>query len=92
MAKYDKLSATIALVRAHPGKYEKNFVAVITYLSQYINKQGPTPNVKVASITQSDLPRGRRPVEPMAFSKERESSRSTPGKNMNNDDTETSNL
>ena len=49
----DKLPVVIVIVRVHPNKYENNFDAVVTYLSQYIDKRGPTPSVKVASITQT---------------------------------------
>ena len=49
----DKLFIPVATVKAHPDKYEKDFDAVITLLTQYINKKAPTLSVKVASVTQT---------------------------------------
>ena len=49
----DKFSTAGATVRVHPDKYEKDFDAVVTLLSQYINKRALTPSVKVVSIGQS---------------------------------------
>ena len=49
----DRLSIAVAAVRAHPDRYEKDFDAVITFLSQYIDRKTPTLSVKVASITQT---------------------------------------
>ena len=37
----------------HPDKHEKDFIAIVTFLFQYINKIAPTPSVKVASLVQS---------------------------------------
>ena len=44
----DKLSTAVVAVRVHPDMYEKDFDAVVAFLTQYINKKAPTPNVKVA--------------------------------------------
>ena len=49
----DKLPTVVATVRAHPDKYEKDFGAVITFLTQYMDKRSLTPSVKVASIRQN---------------------------------------
>ena len=49
----DKLSMVVAAVRATPDKYEKDFDAVVAFLSQYINKRAQTSSVKVASVRQS---------------------------------------
>ena len=38
---------------AHPDRYEKDFDAIVTFLSQYIDKKAPTPSVKVASVGQN---------------------------------------
>ena len=34
--RWDKLSIIIFTARAHPDKYDKDFDALVTYLSQYI--------------------------------------------------------
>ena len=47
------LSTAVATERAHPDRYEKDFDAVVTFLTHYINKRGPPPSVKVASIVQT---------------------------------------
>ena len=47
------MSTAVAAVRAHPDKYEKDFDAVVAFLTQYIDKKAPTPSVKVASVTQT---------------------------------------
>ena len=44
------MSTAVAKVRVHPDKPEKDFVAVVTFLSQYISKKSLTPSVKVASV------------------------------------------
>ena len=49
----DKLSTAVDAVRAHPDRYEKDFDAVVAFLSQYIDKKAPTPSVKVAFITKT---------------------------------------
>ena len=51
--KYDKSSTAVAPVRAHPDKYEKNFDAVVVFLTLCIDKRSPTLSVKVAFVTQS---------------------------------------
>ena len=33
--------------------YRKDFDAVVTFLTHYINKRAPTPSVKVASVSQN---------------------------------------
>ena len=47
------MSTAIAAVRVHPNKYEKNIDAIVTFLSQYIDKKATTPSVKVASVTKT---------------------------------------
>ena len=37
----------------HPDKYQKDCDAVVTFLTQYIDKRSPTPSVKVASVAQN---------------------------------------
>ena len=49
----DKLSRAVAAIRAHPDKYKIDFDAVVTLLTQYIDKRAPAPSVKVASVTQT---------------------------------------
>ena len=51
--RYNKLSNAVAAVRVHPDKYEKNFDAVVAFLSQYIEKKPPMPSMKVASVCQN---------------------------------------
>ena len=47
----DMLSTAVATVRLYQDKYKKDFNAVIAFLTQYIDKRGPTSSVKVASFT-----------------------------------------
>ena len=47
------MSTTVNAVRAHPDMYKKDFDAVVTFLTKYINKKAPTPSVKVASIRRN---------------------------------------
>ena len=49
----NKFSTAVATVRVHPDRYEKDSYAVVTFLTQYINKREPTPSVKVALVTQT---------------------------------------
>ena len=49
----DKLSTAVTSVRVHPDKYEKDFDAIVTFPTQYINKRAPTPSVKVNSVGQN---------------------------------------
>ena len=49
----DKLSTAVATIRAHPDKYDKDFDAVVAFLTQYIDKRAPTPSMKVASVSQN---------------------------------------
>ena len=51
----DKLSTAVMTVRAHPDKYEKDFNAVVTFLTWYIDKRLPTPSMKIASVAQNRL-------------------------------------
>ena len=39
--RYEKLSTAVATVKAHPDKYEKDFDAVVAFLTQYMDKWGP---------------------------------------------------
>ena len=48
-----KLSTAVTTVRVHPDKYEKEFDAVVAFLTQYIDKRAPTPTAKIASVTQT---------------------------------------
>ena len=49
----DKLSTAVTAVRVQSNKYEKDFDAVVTFLTQYIDKRAPTASVKVVSVTQT---------------------------------------
>ena len=49
----DKLSAAVVAVWARPKKYEKDFDAVVDFLTQYIDNRASTPSVKVASVSQT---------------------------------------
>ena len=69
----DKLSTALAAVRAHPDKYEKDFYAVVTFLTQYIDKRAPTQSMKLHLLCKQDLQSRRRPMLVMALSKERSS-------------------
>ena len=48
----DKLSTAVSTVRVHSDKYE-DIDAVITFLTQFINKQVSTPSVKITSVAQT---------------------------------------
>ena len=48
----NKMSTAVTAETANSDRYKKYFDAVFTFLSQYINKNAPTPSVKVASVTQ----------------------------------------
>ena len=48
----DKLSTVVTIVRTHLGK-EKDFNAVVVFLTQYIEKRAPTQSVKFASVGQN---------------------------------------
>ena len=67
----DKLSTAVAAARVHPNKHEKNFDAVVAFLTQYINKRGPTPSVSLPLSLRPDLPSGRKMALDMALSKEK---------------------
>ena len=41
----DKLSTAVTTVRVHPDNLKKDFDAVVTFLTQYINKKAPIPSV-----------------------------------------------
>ena len=47
------MSTAVAIVRVHTNKYEKDFDAVVTFLTQYIKKRAPTLSVKVAPVNQT---------------------------------------
>ena len=49
------MSTAVATVRAHPDKYEKDFDAVVIFLTQYVDKRSPIPRVNVASVMQIRL-------------------------------------
>ena len=47
------MSTAVVTVWVHSDKYEKDFDAIVTFLSQYINKKTQAPSVKVASVAQT---------------------------------------
>ena len=47
------MSTAVAIVRAHTDKYEKDFDAVVAFLTHYIEKRALTPSMKIASVTQT---------------------------------------
>ena len=47
------MSTAVDAVIVDPDKYKKNFDAVVTLLTQYIDKRAPKLSVKVVSVTQS---------------------------------------
>ena len=49
----DKLFTAVATVRAHPDRYERDFDAIVAFLTRYINKKAPTLSVKVTSVGQN---------------------------------------
>ena len=51
--RYDKLSIAVNAVRAYPDKCKKDFDAVVTFLTQYIDKRSLISSVKVASVVQT---------------------------------------
>ena len=48
-----KLSTAVATVRAHPDVYKKDFDAVVTFVSQYIDRRALTTSMKVASVIET---------------------------------------
>ena len=66
----DKFSTAATAVMVHLDKYEKDYHAVVAFLTQYIDKRAPTPSVKVASVMQTSPPIGRIPTLAIALSKE----------------------
>ena len=51
--RYDKLSTAVATDKAHPDKYKKDSDVVVAFLTQYIDKRGPKPSVRVVSVGQT---------------------------------------
>ena len=49
----DKLSTKVATVRAYPDRYNKDFDALVTLLTKYIDKKAPTLSVNITSISQN---------------------------------------
>ena len=49
------MSTAVAAVMLHPDKYKKDFNAVVTFLTQYIDKRVPILSVKVTSVGQTRL-------------------------------------
>ena len=47
------MSTAVAIVRAHPDRYKKDFNAVDTFFPLYIDRKAPTLSVKVAFVTQT---------------------------------------
>ena len=46
----DKFSKAVTKVRTHPDKYAKEFDAVVTFLTYYLNKRGLTLSIKLATV------------------------------------------
>ena len=65
--RYDMSSTEFVTMMAHPDKCEKDFDAVVNYFTQYIDKQGSTPNVKVASIAQARPSKRKKPFLPITL-------------------------
>ena len=47
------MSTAVTTVRVHPDKYEKDFDAVVTFFTQYIDKKASTPSVNVANVPRT---------------------------------------
>ena len=43
----------VAAVMVHTDKYEKDFHAIVAFLTEYIEMRAPTLSVKVASVIQT---------------------------------------
>ena len=51
--RHNELSTVIATVWSHSDKYEQEFDAIVAFLTQNIDKQGPILRVKIISVAQS---------------------------------------
>ena len=40
----------VATVRVHQNKYEKDFDAIVAFLTQYIDRKACTPSVRIAYV------------------------------------------
>ena len=49
----DKMSTAVTTANGHPDIYEKDFITIVAYLSQFVEKQDPTVSVKTVSVVQS---------------------------------------
>ena len=47
------MSTAVTKIRAYSNKYQKDFDAIVAFLTQYIDKRAPTHSVKVASAGQN---------------------------------------
>ena len=47
------MSTAVIAVRVHSHKYEKDFDALVAFLTQYNDKRVPTLSMKVASVALS---------------------------------------
>ena len=47
------MSTAVTAARVHQDKHEKDFNAVVTFLTQYTNKRAPTLSVHIASVGQT---------------------------------------
>ena len=47
-------------MRVNPDKYEKDFDAVVTFLTQYMDKRAPTLSVNIASVGQTRPAKGQK--------------------------------
>ena len=65
------MSTAVAAVQAYPDRYEKDFDAVVAFLSQYIDRKAPTPSVKAASITQAKPAKRQKTTTAAVLSEER---------------------
>ena len=54
------MSTAVATAMAHPDKYEKDFDAIVAFLTQYRDKRALTPSMKVASASQNRLSKWQR--------------------------------
>ena len=51
--RHDNLSTAVAAARVHTDKYKEVFDVVIAFITQYVDKRGPTSSVKVVIIAQT---------------------------------------
>ena len=63
----DKFPSMFADKETHLYKYQKDFDAVISYFSQYIDNQGQDHVLTLHPSHRPDRPKGRRQVSPCHF-------------------------